>query len=106
MVFALFADKRILNLKNSRNTAVDELENFCSKISADLIDKPLHLIITLSILHSKFPKIWKYSKIIPVHKKECRLEKKNYGPMDMLSPLSKILEKVIYEQLDDYFTQK
>ena len=43
-------NKLLRNLKNSRSTSIDELDNFCVKISADLIDRPLHHIITLSII--------------------------------------------------------
>ena len=98
-------NKLLKKLKNSRSCSIDELDNFCIKISADLICKPLHHIITLSILQSKFPASWKFSKVIPLHKKESKLERKNYRPVAILSPLSKILEKIAYEQMYEYFTK-
>ena len=98
-------NKLLKGLKNSRSTSIDELDNYCVKLAADVIDKPLHHIITLSVLQHKFPASWKYSKVIPLHKKLCKLERKNYRPVAILSPLSKILEKIIYEQLYDYFTK-
>ena len=96
--------KLLSNLKNTKSCAVDELDNFCVKLSAHIIAKPLHHIITLSIMQNKFPTNWKYSKIVPLHKKESTLERKNYRPVAILSPLGKILEKVIYEQLYGYFS--
>ena len=45
------------------------------------------------------------SKVIPLHKKGCKLDRQNYRPVAILSPLSKILEKIIYEQLYGYFTR-
>ena len=98
-------NKLLKNLKNSKSTSIDELDNFCVKIAADEIDRPLHHIITLSILQHKFPRSWKYSKVIPLHKKHSKLEMKNYRPVAILSPLSKILEKVVYEQLYEYMTR-
>ena len=98
-------NKLLKKLKNTRSTAIDKLDNYCVKVSADVIDKPLHHIITLSILLNRFPRSWKYSKVIPLHKKGCKLEKKNYRPVAILSPLSMILEKVVYEQLYDYFSK-
>ena len=98
-------NKLLKNLKNSRSTSIDELDNFCVKIAANEIDKPLHHIITLSLIERKFPSSWKYSKVIPLHKKDCKLECKNYRPVAILSPLSKILEKVVYEELYNYFTR-
>ena len=81
-------NKLLKNLKNSRSTSIDQLDNYCIKIAADVIDRPLHHIITLSIMQQKFPRSWKYSKVIPLHKKQCRLD----------------MKKVIYEQLYDYMS--
>ena len=48
-------NKLLKKFKNSRSSAVDGLDNYCIKLSADVIDRPLHHIITLSILQMKFP---------------------------------------------------
>ena len=96
-------NKLLKNLKNSKSTSIDGLDNYCVKLAADIIDKPVHHILTLSLLYNKFPSCWKYSKVIPLHKKGCTLECKNYRPVAILSPLSKILERVVYEQLYNYF---
>ena len=82
--------KMLKSLSNSRSTGIDELDNFSVKLSAELIAQPVHHIITLSIMQSKFPNGWKYSKVLPLHKKEDILERKNYRPVAILSPLSKI----------------
>ena len=55
-------------------------------------------------MQKKFPQSWKYSKVIPLHKKEDVLERKNYRPVAILSPLSKVLEKIAYEEIYNYFT--
>ena len=96
--------KLLKGLSSSRSTAVDELDNYSVKIAAPLIAQPLHHVITLSIMSNKFPSSWKYAKILPLHKKLCPLQMKNYRPVAILSPLSKILEKAIYEQIYNYFT--
>ena len=98
-------NKLLKKLKNSKSTAIDELDNFCVKAAADIIDKPLHHIITQSIHQNKFPRSWKFSKVIPLHKKLCTLDRKNYRPVSILSPLSKILEKIVYEQLYEYLSR-
>ena len=72
--------------------------------SADYIAKPLHHIITLSLMQNKFPSSWKYSKLIPLHKKQSQLNPKNYRPVAILSPLGKILEKIIFEQVYTHFS--
>ena len=91
-------------LKSSKSTSVDELDNYSVKLAAEHIAAPLHHIITLSIMQEKFPAGWKYTKVIPLHKKLSQLEPKNYRPVAILSPLSKILEKIAYQQIYDYFS--
>ena len=59
-VSVIKVNKLLKSLKNSKSTAIDELDNFCVKAAADIIDKPLHHVITLSILQSKFPRSWKF----------------------------------------------
>ena len=97
--------KLLKKLKNSRSTSVDELDNYSVKLAADYIYEPLHHIITLSVMQNKFPSIWKYTKVIPLHKKDSQLERKNYRPVAILSPLSKVLEKIVYMQIYRHFTQ-
>ena len=92
------------SLSNSRSLATDELDNFSVKIAAEVIARPLHHIITLSIMQEKFPSSWKFAKVLPLHKKLSTLDMKNCRPVAILSPLSKVLEKIIYEQVYNYFT--
>ena len=95
--------KLLGSLKNKTSTSVDQLDNFAVKLAADFIAEPLHHVITLSILQQKFPSGWKYTKIVPLHKKKSQLKKENYRPVAILSPLSKVLEKVMYELIYSYF---
>ena len=64
----------------------------------------MHHIVTLSIMQKRFPTSWKYTKLIPLHKKLSQLDPKNYRPVAILSPLSKVLEKIVYRQLYNYFS--
>ena len=50
-------------------------------------------------------KNWKFAKVMPLQKKLCNLERKNYRPVSILSPLSKVLERVMYEQIYEYFSK-
>ena len=95
--------KLLGSLKNKHSTAVDQLDNYAVKLVADQVAGPLHHIITLSIMQQRFPNIWKYTKIVPLHKKLSPLLSKNYRPVAILSPLSKVLEKAMYEYINDYF---
>ena len=41
--------------------------------------------------------------IKPIYKKESRNEKENYRPVSVLQNLSKIFERCMHDQLNDYF---
>ena len=51
----------------------------------------------------EFPQEFRNADIIPVHKKNEKSDKTNYRPISILPNLSKIYEKLIYDQLYDYF---
>ena len=95
--------KLLKGLSNSKSTSLDGLNNYSVKIAAPYIASPLHHVISLSLIQKKFPECWKYSKVVPLHKKGDPLDRKNYRPVALLSPLSKVLEKVIYKQMYSYF---
>ena len=95
----------IRNLKSSKAVAVDELDSYSLKISAKFVALPIHHIITLSIMQQQFPSAWKLSKVLPLHKKGCTLERNNYRPVSILSPISKVIERVVYEQIYSYFAR-
>ena len=98
-------EKMLKSLKSSRATAIDGLDSYSLKISAGFVAVPIHHLITLSIMQQKFPSLWKLAKILPLHKKGNILERKNYRPVSILSPVSKVLERVIYDQLYMYFSR-
>ena len=52
---------------------------------------------------SQFPQEFKNADIIPVHKKKEKSDKTNYIPVSVRPNLSEIYEKLIYNQLYDYF---
>ena len=85
--------KTLKSLSSSKSTGIDELDNYSVKLGADLIAWPIHHIVCLSIIQNKFPDMWKISKVLPLHKKGDKNELKNYQPVSILSPISKVLEK-------------
>ena len=58
----------------------------------------------MSIISGLFPKELKKTKVIPIHKKNYKVEPGNYRPVSILSIISKIFERVVCEQLTDYPT--
>ena len=51
---------------------------------------------------SKYPESLKLSDIVPVYKKKDPTDKSNFRPISILPLLSKVFEKVIFDQLSNY----
>ena len=45
----------------------------------------------------------KYADVIPIHKKDDKTDKENYNPISILPNLSKVYERLMYNQIYPYF---
>ena len=45
----------------------------------------------------------KYVDVTPIHKKDDKTDKTNYRPISILPNLSKVYERLIYNQISPYF---
>ena len=72
------------------------------KEAAPIISVSLATIINKSIDTSIFPSNWKITKIFPLFKANDRTDQQNYRPISVLSAVSKVCERVVYDQLYAY----
>ena len=69
----------------------------------NIIDKPLQGIWNSEILvNKKFPSKLKLADISPIHKKLQTVLKSNYRPVSVLPVVSKIFERIMDKQTNDY----
>ena len=73
------------------------------KMNANIFAKFICLHFNYCIDIGESPQIFKHADITPAHKKKEKIDKTNYRPVSILPNLSKIYEKLIYNQLYDYF---
>ena len=85
----------ISKLKNTKSTGHDQINLQHIKESLMVTIPYITLIINTSIVTKVFPKPWKHSIIIPIHKSGDIKEPTNSRSINILPILSKILEKVI-----------
>ena len=64
---------------------------------------PLTSIINVSIKNGKFPSTWKEALITPVLKSGSKEILNNYRPVSCLNAASKLLEKIVCNQLTEFF---
>ena len=64
-----------------------------------IISSILSHIINKSLTSGYFPSCFKTARVIPLHKGDSRENVNNYRPISILSTLSKIFERVVYNQL-------
>ena len=55
-------------------------------------------LINFCILNRSLPSEWKQARLTPVFKRGVDTDKANYRPVSILTSLSKVFEKVIYDQ--------
>ena len=67
--------------------------------------KPLELIFQSCIKYRKFPNEWKMANVVPVHKKSDKQILKNYRPVSLLPICRKVIERLIYDSLFEYFIE-
>ena len=63
----------------------------------------IHKDINLCKAAGKFIDDFKQAEVCPLYKKDGRTDKSNYRPISILSNVSKIYERSLYNQLYDYF---
>ena len=63
---------------------------------------PFSHIHNLSIRSGYFPDKWKISKVLPTYKDDIKSDPNNYRPISILPIVSKIIKKVIFNQLYEY----
>ena len=62
--------------------------------------------INYSLRESTFPEELKHSEVISVYKKIDPLKNKNYRPVSLLSHMSKVFERIIYQEINTYMKDK
>ena len=75
--------------------------NLLKEFSACLAE-PLRLIINKSLTEGTFPSILKTAHICPIYKKSDKNKCINYCPISLLSNISKIFERILYNRLESY----
>ena len=92
------------NLKHKPSCGHDGISTKVLKACRLEICKPLTLIINQMLTTGIFPDDLNVAKVIPLFKKGKKEILDNYRPISLLPSISKIFERVIFNQIHAYFT--
>ena len=84
----------------------DDISIRMIKMCDKSILKPLILSFENSTKSSYYPDIWKKSNIVPVHKKNDKQLVTNYRPISLLLIFGKIFEKIIFNRICNFLSEK
>ena len=90
-------------LSTSKANGSDNISNIVLKYCAVPLADPIAHIINKSLEAGVFPSKWKVANVVPVFKSGDREEVGNYRPISLLSNISKILERVVFTHLYEFF---
>ena len=75
------------------------------KICCKSIINPLLIIYKKLLEKGCFPNKWKKANVVPVHEKKDKQLLKNYQPISLLPICGKILERLLYNSMFEFFIQ-
>jgi len=96
----------INNLDASKSSPIESLPAKALKDISDIIAPKIVTDFNSSVSNGIFPQKQKLADVTPIFKKEDKLFKGNYRPVSILPALSKIFEKLMSYQIDEYMKDK
>ena len=94
--------KLLEGLNPNKSVGIDNLGGRFLRDGAKVLAKSITEIFNLSIEESIFPDECKIAKLKPLFKKGCKTEPKNYRPISLLPIVSKMFEKIVHSQTQNY----
>ena len=98
--------KYLHNISANKATGLDGIPSCFVIDSASVIVCPLTHAINLSIIQGVVPDDLKSARGVPHFKKNDKTEVGNYRPVSILSIISKVFERVVYDQIEGFLDQK
>ena len=90
------------HLNIGKATGIDGINNRILKQCSREIAAPLYIIFNKIITTSTFPSSWKLANVVPVYKKDNPKLVTNYRPISLLSSLSKVFERAIFNKIYNF----
>jgi hypothetical protein len=98
--------KRIICALKENSLVYSDTPTKIVKAAANILSVTLSDLFNYCLENVYFPDELKLASVIPLFKKGSRNLINSYRPISLLSPITKIFEKLIYDRVADYFSRK
>ena len=92
----------VTKLPSKNSSGHDNISNILLKEIIDSISHVLCTIFNKSLEHGEFPSIMKLAKVVPLYKGKEHFLETNYRPILLLTTVSKVLEKIVYQRVHTF----
>jgi len=99
-------EKLLSGLNPAKAQGPDKLPTQVLKDCSQELKGPVTNLFNESLYSSSLPDEWKYANVAPIFKKGKKNDPGNYRPISLLSTLSKVLERCIYDKIIDHIRPK
>ena len=95
-------EKEIIELNPKKAAGADFIPPKVIKDSVRVLKSPLTQLFNNSVEECHFPSDLKYANVTPLFKKDDNTNKENYRPISILPSISKIFERLMFQQITSY----
>ena len=92
-------------LNPSKAAGIDNLSGKFLKDGAHVLAQPISQLCNLSIKLNSFPRSCKIAKVKPLFEKGSQADPQNYRPISLLPLLSKIIERIVHDQTENFLSK-
>ena len=92
------------NVEVTKAAGIDQISGKVLKDGARVLAKPISEMCNLFMALGSFPDACKIAKVKPLFKKGSKTDPSNYRPISLLPLLSKVCERVVLDQSEEFLT--
>ena len=92
------------NVEVTKAAGLDQISGKFLKNGVRILAKPISELCNLSMALGSFPDACKIAKVKPLFKKGSKTDPSNYRPIPLLPLLSKVFERVVLDQTEEFLS--